>query len=198
MGKNERKWDWNAWLQAVQSCELLSEKQKEFALRFKKAFKRRGQWIGPWEIEGAPNYDELTPLLLTGFAYMDQGFLVPLLDPLPGPNSMGMSVEGAQLIRLMLRGWFSLYRIQEPSGVHVWKLYDGVTHKTVVVDAETADSLAKKGIIEWNSCAGYGGKGYRLNQRKCCGVRGFRAPILREIASRIQQQETDVSRRNDP
>ncbi len=198
MTTNKRTWDWDAWLRAVQSCPLLSERQKEFALRFKKAFKRRGQWIGPWEIEGAPNYDELTPLLLTGFAHMDQGFFVPLLDPLPGPNSMVIGVDGARLIRQMRRGRFSLYRIQEPSGVCVWKLYNDSTYQSRVVDAGTADSLAKKGLIEWNSCTGYDGKGYQLNQRRLAGVRGFRAPLLREIASRIQQQETDASRRNDP
>lgn len=185
------KWSWDKWTEAVQACNLLGGIDRDLATRFRKAFKRRGQWIGPWEIKGAPGYGDLVALELAGFAYMKEGFYVPLLDPLPEPNSVLIGPGESRLLRRMLSGK-QLYHVTEPSGVKKWKLYSDLTYKYEPVDEAYAATLKKIWLIEPDGCTGHDGKSYCPNRRRLAGVKGFRQSSMAYILHIIERSRAHL------
>lgn len=176
------RWSWKRWEAAVEAAPLPA-KTKALAGRFREVYRpnRRMQWIGPWEIEGAPGYDELRPLCAFGFVFMHQGSLQPDFDPVPLPNSIPVTRREAFILRRMLRGKWVLYHVVAPGYSikradrrrWIWKpAYPGMGYLPGRVLG--ARALLNKGLIEV-TIVGHPGYEHicRPVARRLVGVRGF-------------------------
>ncbi len=184
------RWSWKRWEAAVEAAPL-SKKTKALAGRFREVYRvnRRMRWIGPWEIEGAPGYNEFRPLQAFGFVYQDQGSLIPNFDPVPAPNSIPVTRREALILRRMLRGKWELFRVVKPGYSiaradrrrWIWKpAYPGMG--TLPGRVLGATSLLNKGLLEV-TIVGHPGYEHlcRPAARRLVGVRGFVRTGLRYL-----------------
>lgn len=191
--KKKQKWDWSKWIAALEEAAI-PEKSKALGREIPPVMRRSRKALAPWELPSAPGYGELHSLAFAGLLYLipGAGHFVPIIDPLPKPNSINTTPFMRRVLRMLLRGADLTFTEKDSRYAHPgWRLRsDWNSYRNIPINQQSLNKMLKLGIIEWNGCGNwprFNHRVYRANKRRIAGVRGFRSQSLRWIKEGIER-----------